>query len=93
MRRACLTGTVQVAPCWLQLYQETGDVRFRDAAFAANRFVRSTMRFDGPPGIRGTVKGSFPVWGDYGQYQYLSWACKFFIAANMLEKSIREADT
>jgi hypothetical protein len=92
VRWACLTGTVQVAHCWLLLYQATGDRAFRDAAFAANTFVRSTLRLDGPPDTRG-VKGSFPVSGAYQQYRYPNWACKFFIDANMLERRIREDES
>jgi hypothetical protein len=91
VRWACLTGTVQVAHCWLQLYEATGDRRFRDAAFAANHYVRSTLRLDGPPETRG-VKGSFPVSGGYQQYRYPNWACKFFIDANLLEKETRERE-
>lgn len=87
---ACLTGSVQIAHCWLMLFQDTGNCRYRDAAYAANRFVRRTMRADGAPETRGAVKGSFPVYGDYGQYEYLSWACKFFIDSNMLELEVRE---
>ena len=85
----CLTGTVQIAYCWLMLFQDTGDTRYRDAAFAANRYVRRTMRLDGPPGIRGGIKGSFPVNGWYGTYQYLNWACKFFVDSHMLEHIVR----
>jgi hypothetical protein len=39
----------------------------------------------GPPDVRGGVKGSFPVDGAYGPYEYLNWACKFFVDANLLE--------
>jgi uncharacterized protein YyaL (SSP411 family) len=87
-RWACLTGTAQIATCWLLLYQETGDVRYRTAAAAANRYVRRTVKVTGPLETRGAVKGSFPVWGEYGQYQYLNWACKFGIDANMLEGAV-----
>ena len=85
---ACLTGTVQIAACWLILYGEVGDPRYRAAAFAANRYVRRTVRLDGPPETRGGVKGSFPVDGGYGTYQYLNWACKFLIDANVAEKRL-----
>ncbi len=85
----CLTGNVQIAYCWLKLYQETGDERFRDAGFSANRYVRQTINMDGPPEICGGIKGSFPVSGDYGQFEYLNWAAKFFIDANRLERTIR----
>jgi hypothetical protein len=87
---ACLTGTVQIAACWLLLYRATGEARFREAGFVANRYVRCTVRVDGPEETRGAVKGSFPVSGDYGRFQYPNWACKFFIDSNSLEKTIRE---
>lgn len=89
---SCLTGTAQIAACWLLLYRTTGDVRFRNAGIAANRYVRSTMRIDGPPETRGAVKGSFPVSGDYEKFQYPNWACKFFIDANRLEKVVYEEE-
>jgi hypothetical protein len=89
---SCLTGMVQIAYCWLQLYSLTGNARYRDAAFAANRFVRRTVRVDGPDEQRGGVKGSFPVDGLYGRFEYLNWSCKFFIDANMLEKKVRAAE-
>ncbi|MGH7164873.1 MAG: hypothetical protein ACREIS_05030, partial [Nitrospiraceae bacterium] len=82
---ACLTGTAQIAHCWLMLYQDTGDVRYRDAAYAANRYVRRTMKVQGPPETRGAIKGSFPVDGEFGPYQYLNWACKFVLDSTMLE--------
>ena len=88
----CLTGTAQVAHSWLLLYQATGDTRLRDAAYAASRYVRTTIRVVGPPEIRGGVKGSFPVSGDYCRFEYPSWACKFVIDVNRLEQSIRNSE-
>jgi len=87
---SCLTGTEQIAICWFLLFMETGDIRFRNAALIANRYVRRTVRFEGPPETRGAVKGSFPVAGGYAPFQYPNWACKFFIDANRLEKTICE---
>jgi hypothetical protein len=87
----CLTGSVQIAHCWLLLFGITGDERFRDAGYAANAYVRRRIRIDGPPETRGGVKGSSPVSGGYGTYEYLNWACKFFIDANLLERQIRSA--
>jgi hypothetical protein len=86
---ACLTGSAQIAHCWLMLYQLCGDRRYRDAAYAVNRYVRRTASRDVSPDTRGAVKGSFPVSGDYGRFEYLSWACKFFIDANLLERAVR----
>jgi hypothetical protein len=85
---ACLTGSVQVAHCWLTLYRMTGEEPYREAAFAANRYVRQTVRLDGPPETRGAVKGSFPVDGAYGTFEYLNWACKFFVDAQLLERAV-----
>ena len=86
---ACLTGSVQISYCWLMLYRYTGDARYRDAAFRANEFVRRTVSIDGRDEVRGGVKGSFPVDGLYGRYEYLNWAAKFSIDAQLLEREIR----
>jgi len=85
----CLTGTVQIAYCWLYLSQTTGENRYRDAALKANSYVRRTMLIDGPPEQRGGIKGSFPVTGGYGRFEYLNWACKFFVDANLCEQDLR----
>ena len=90
---SCLTGTEQIAICWLLLYRETGDERFRNAAVIANRYVRRTMNVDGQLETRGAVKGSFPISGEYERFQYPNWACKFFIDANRLEQSICEEES
>jgi hypothetical protein len=86
---ACLTGSAQIAHCWLMLYRYTGDERYLNAAYAANRFVRRTIQVAGPDETRGGVKGSFPVDGDYGKFEYLNWACKFTIDSNLLELNVR----
>jgi hypothetical protein len=85
---ACLTGTVQVAHCWWLLYRETGEAAFADAARRANAYVRRTIALDGPADQRGGVKGSFPVDGAYGPYQYPNWAAKFAADSFMLEADI-----
>jgi hypothetical protein len=90
VRWACLTGTAQIAHCWLQLFQHTGDTRYRDGALRANRWVRGTVRIDGPEDSRGGVKGSFPVDGNYGRYEYIAWAAKFLIDSTWLEADVVE---
>ncbi|UCD64229.1 MAG: hypothetical protein JSW34_01985 [Candidatus Zixiibacteriota bacterium] len=96
----CLTGSVQIAYCWLDLYRITKDKRYRDAGFAANSYVRRTVKVAGPLETRGAIKGSFPIssgytgreYGGYGPYEYLNWVSKFFIDSNILERTIREAE-
>lgn len=81
----CLTGTAQLAHSWLLLFLETGDIRYRVAARSALTFVRRTIRVEGDPDVVGGVKGAFPVSGKYGAFEYLNWAVKFFIDAQVLE--------
>lgn len=88
VRWACLTGSAQLAHCWLLLHQITGEASFLDAGRRANAYVRARVRVDGEPEVRGGVKGSFPIDGEYGKFEYLSWACKFFIDANLLEQEL-----
>jgi len=89
----CLTGSVQNAHCFLLLYQLTHDTGYRDVAFRLNRYVRQSVRLDDAPEFRGGVKGSFPVDGGYGRYEYLNWAAKFCIDANLLELGVRNEDS
>lgn len=85
---ACLTGSVQIAICWFKMYQITGKTAYREAACAANKYVRRTMRIKDPPELKGAIGGSFPIYGGYCQYAYPNWACKFSIDSNLLEKQI-----
>jgi hypothetical protein len=80
-----LTGLSQIAECWWLLAESTGEDRYRAAAGRANRFVRRTIDVSGLSETCGGVKGSFPVDGDYGAYEYLNWAAKFTIDANLAE--------
>ena len=81
----CLTGTAQIAECLLLLFEATQKQTYKQAGLNANRYVRRSTDIAGPPDIRGGVKGSFPVDGWYGKWQYLNWACKFTIDANLAE--------
>lgn len=85
----CLTGNVQIAACWLDLFTFTRETRYAEAALAANAFVRRTVRCDGPADVRGGVRGSWPSRGAYGRYMYLNWAAKFLADSLMLEIDLR----
>jgi hypothetical protein len=87
----CLTGSAQIATCWLLLHQHTGEARYLEAGLRANAYVRRSVVLEGPPEVRGAVKGSFPVNGDYGTYEYLNWAAKFLADSLMLELDLCRA--
>ena len=86
---SCLTANSQIACCWFILDQLTGDRRFRNGAYKTLEFVRRTVSLDGPRGVRGGVKGSFPVNGGYCWWEFPNWAAKFLLDALLLESSLR----
>ena len=81
----CLTGSAQIAHCFILMYEATGDERFLDAGCRMNRYVRRTLILDGDPDVVGGIRGSFPVDGEYGAFRFLNWAAKFFIDSNRAE--------
>jgi len=83
---ACLTGMAQIAHCWILLSHTTGRKEYSEAGFRANKYVRRTINVHGSDNIRGGVKGSFPINGNYGKYQYLNWAAKFCVDSLMIER-------
>lgn len=87
----CLTGSVQIAHSLLLIYQETGHDKYFNTACKLNEYVRRTIRLEGHnDAMIGGVKGSFPIDGDYGRFEYLNWAAKFFIDSNMLEAKMKD---
>lgn len=84
----CLTGSAQIACCWFLMYELSQEKKYLDAALSVNKYLRRTQRLRVAEETRGAIKGSFPIFGDYGRYEYLSWAAKFFIDSNMLEMEI-----
>lgn len=89
---SCLTGNVQIAHSLLILFETTGHKPYRSAGYELNHAVRRTLRVDDPPETRGAVKGSFPVDGDYGRFEYPNWATKFAIDSFTLEQDVRSRE-
>lgn len=86
----CLTGAVQIAHSLLIIYMETGHDKYLETASKLNQYVRRTVRLDGAnEAMIGGIKGSFPIDGLYGRFEYLNWAAKFFIDSNMLEAEVK----
>lgn len=86
----CLTGSMQIAYCWFQLFGWTGEARYFDAGRKVNSYVRRTITVEGDPDLVGGVRGSYPISGAYGQYEYLTWAAKFCIDSLRKELELTE---
>ena len=85
-RWSCLTGDAQTAIIWLRFAELTGGRRYLEAGRRINRYLMSSQDLSArDPGVRGGIKGSHPIWGEYAPYEYLNWAAKFFADALMLE--------
>lgn len=86
-RWSCLTGQVQIAGVWLILHDMTGDERWLPPALASIRFVkRSQSLSSADPGLRGGIRGSVPMTGEYGRFEVLNWATKFFVDALLRDR-------
>src|SRR5216684_7315359 len=84
----CLTGNAQMSCIWLRLFEVTNDLRYLNAALKMNEMLKQLLPRSGPRGIVGGVSGSHPVWGAYQPLRYISWGCKFFADALMLEQRL-----
>lgn len=86
VRWSCLTGDAQTALVWFRLAQLTGEAQYFEAGRRMNRYLMSTQDLSAQdPGVRGGIKGSDPIYAEYGPYEYLSWAAKFFADTLLLE--------
>ena len=84
----CVTGNAQMSCVWLRLFEIAGDPRYLNAALKMNEMLKRLIPQKGPPGIVGGVSGSYPVWGAYQPLRYISWGCKFFADALILEQRL-----
>lgn len=84
----CLTGNAQMSCVWLRLFEVTGDLRYLNAALKMNEMLKQLIPARGRRGIAGGVSGSSPVWGRYQPFRYISWGCKFFADALLLEQRL-----
>lgn len=91
LRFTCLTGNAQMSCVWLRLFEVTDDLRYLNAALKMNEMLKELTPIDRPRGVVGGVSGSYPVWGRYQPLRYISWGCKFFADALLLERRLTRA--
>ncbi|HVI10011.1 MAG TPA: prenyltransferase/squalene oxidase repeat-containing protein [Candidatus Binatia bacterium] len=86
----CLTGNAQMSCVWLRLFEAAGDLRYLNAALKMNELLKQLVPASGR-GVAGGVAGSYPIWGRYQPLRYISWGCKFFADALMLEDRMKRS--
>src|SRR3989338_866181 len=90
---SCLTGNSQTAIIWLRLYSLTKNKEYFDAAKKINNYVKFTQNLNSKnKGIRGGIKGAYPIYGWYAPFCCINWGAKFFIDALMLEEDLSFGD-
>jgi hypothetical protein len=87
-RFTCLTGNAQMSCVWLRLFEVTDDLRYLNAGLKMNEMLKSLIPARGRKGIAGGVSGSYPIWGSYQPLRFISWGCKFFADALLLEQRL-----
>lgn len=76
---ACLTGIAQIAVICMKLYHKEGENKYLTAAAKAKEFIKACQNnLDDTKGGLGAIWGSWPISSDYGKYQALNWAAKYF---------------
>lgn len=87
----CLTGNAQMSCIWLRLFEITADLRFLNTALKMNEMLKKMVPIRAGKGITGGVSGSYPIWGRYQPFRFISWGCKFFADALLLELRIKQS--
>jgi hypothetical protein len=87
-RFTCLTGNAQMSCVWLRLFEVTDDLRYFNGGLKMNEMLKQLIPARGTRGVVGGVSGSYPVWGRYQPLRYISWGCKFFADALLLEQRL-----
>lgn len=82
----CLTGLAQCCVLFHRVYEVSGQARYRDLSAQLQAGLLPYQCLHGPPGIRGAMAGSAPVWGPYMRFRFPNWGVKFLLDALALNK-------
>ncbi len=86
---SCLTGEAQMANNWMRLYVITGRREWLEPVPRILAFLKRTQnRRSDLDGLRGGIKGSYPLSGGYGRFEILNWATKYFADALMRHQQV-----
>ena len=74
---------------WMRIFMITGERKWLEPVARVLQFVKKTQnRSSDLPGLRGGIKGSFPMTGEYGKFEILNWATKYFADALLRHEQI-----
>ena len=83
---SCLTGNCQMMIIWYRMAKQFNDISMQQIADLALNYVLRVHDIEtSNKNIRGGLKGSHPIWGDYAPLAYPNWAAKFLIDALMIK--------
>lgn len=83
---SCLTGSAQIAIVCYRLFEQTGDVKYREQADKLLNYLKSLQLLQSEDlSAVGAIAGSFPLFGGYMRAGYPNWATKYFLDALMLQ--------
>lgn len=90
---SCLTGDAQISIIWGRLYQQTRDPKYLAGVKKVNDYLKKVqLTRTRNPDIFGGIAGSDPIHGQYGRFELLNWAVKFFMDALLIEISIENIE-
>jgi hypothetical protein len=79
---------------WMRLFMITGDSQWLEPVPRVLHFLKRTQnRTSDDPGLRGGIKGSYPMSGEYGRFEILNWATKYFADALLRAEQVSSRDT
>jgi hypothetical protein len=82
----CLTGNCQLSVIGFELFEITGEEKYKVAASRLINFVKEKQLVSDLPQTNGGISGSWPINGGYCAYDIPNWAVKFFADALMRQK-------
>lgn len=89
---SCLTGNAQFSVIYGKLYQVFHDLKYLELMKRINGYLRrKQLRSPSNKNLHGGICGSYPIYGEYGKFEILNWAVKFFMDALMLEQAINSS--
>ncbi|HVZ39687.1 MAG TPA: hypothetical protein VHI13_10455 [Candidatus Kapabacteria bacterium] len=85
---SCVTGEAQLSIVLTSLARIKDDLRYFNTALKINdNLKRQQPMRTGNPDMRGGVRGSLPVWGEYSRLNFPNWAAKFYADALLEEET------